>query len=72
VSEDPATHDAPKFIAAAPAMGRFQDEIGQRFRRRRGEKRTTQSALPMKPMRRRRRRAHIVRSAQSKTARPTG
>lgn len=37
VSEDPATHYLPKFIAAAPAMGRFQDEIGQRFRRRRGE-----------------------------------
>ena len=37
VSEDPATHYLPKFIAAVPAKGRVDGEIGQRILRRRGE-----------------------------------
>jgi len=37
VSEDPATHYLPKFIAAVPAKGRVEGEIGQRIRRGRGQ-----------------------------------
>ena len=37
VSEGPATHYLPKFIAAVPAKGRVQGEIGQRILRQRGE-----------------------------------
>ena len=37
VLEDPATQYLPKFIAAAPAMGRVEGEIGQRILRGRGQ-----------------------------------